>query len=308
MPAKKGKSTSFGTVYPSDVWFYIARYIPPEDLSRFALICKDAYRVMLSVQYWKELCKRYFTLTFSNKATDYILLIRYKGDETTLPRELQSPCDSRRGLRARAIRLMFLRCPALIKSIKPPVAARYEPYTLHGMRLLLAWHEVRYARYTCVYYTIFIFPCSFQYFFYFVQKEGSNWNFYFKWISRHINEHNHQRGELFENPEAGCRVLKATCNEFICFPYPQYCYLSSIHLGLTSDMRHQKLSLGFNDYTTTHCTARMKQTLGRGSVVQNRIDLEPIAKCILMDWWHPEYPYPREHSRPSVLPCPTEEW
>jgi hypothetical protein len=27
-----------------------------------------------------------------------------------------------------------------------------------------------------------------------------------------------------------------------------------------------------------------------------------------MDWWHPEYPYPRENPRPSILPCPNEEW
>ena len=142
----------------------------------------------------------------------------------------------------------------------------------------------------------------------FLQKEGNSWNFYFKWINRNADERNNRKGELFENTEADCRVLKATCSEFVCFPYPQYNYLSTIHLGLTSDMRHQKLSLGFSDYTTTHCVAKMKQNLGRGSVVQNRIDMEPVSRCILMDWWHPEYPYPRENPRPSLMPCPDEEW
>ena len=68
--------------------------------------------------------------------------IRFQGDESSLPKDLQNVCDSRRGLRARAIRILYLRCSSLIKYIKPPVAARYEPYTLQGMKLLLAWHEV----------------------------------------------------------------------------------------------------------------------------------------------------------------------
>lgn len=50
----------YGALYPSDLWFLIARYIPPEDLARFALICKDAYRVVLSAHFWMQLCKRYF--------------------------------------------------------------------------------------------------------------------------------------------------------------------------------------------------------------------------------------------------------
>lgn len=74
--------------------------------------------------------------------SDVFIPIRFKGDEASLPKDLQNICDSRRGLRARGIRLLYLRCPSLIKYIKPPVAARYEPYTLQGMRLVLSWHEV----------------------------------------------------------------------------------------------------------------------------------------------------------------------
>lgn len=84
---------------------------------------------------------------------------RYQGDETSLPRELRNVSDSRRGLRARAIRLLYLRCPSLMKRIKPPVAPRYEPYTLQGMRLLLAWHEVN----TLVQFYQFCSKTSFSY-------------------------------------------------------------------------------------------------------------------------------------------------
>ena len=50
--------TLSGKTYPPDIWFLLAPYIPPEDLLKFALICKDAYKVLLSTQFWKQLCKR----------------------------------------------------------------------------------------------------------------------------------------------------------------------------------------------------------------------------------------------------------
>ena len=56
---KKAVKEEGGIKYPADIWFLIAKYIPPEGLCKFALICRDAYRVLLSVQFWKELNKRY---------------------------------------------------------------------------------------------------------------------------------------------------------------------------------------------------------------------------------------------------------
>ena len=46
-----------GIVYPPDVWYLIAQYVPVEDLCRFALICKDSSRVLQSVLFWKKLYK-----------------------------------------------------------------------------------------------------------------------------------------------------------------------------------------------------------------------------------------------------------
>lgn len=54
----KEETVSSGVVYPQDVWFLVAKYIPPEDLGRFALICKDASRVLYSVRFWKQLFHR----------------------------------------------------------------------------------------------------------------------------------------------------------------------------------------------------------------------------------------------------------
>jgi len=52
------KKCSTGIRYPPDIWFLIAKYIPPECLCTFSLICKDAYKVCLSVHFWKDLLKQ----------------------------------------------------------------------------------------------------------------------------------------------------------------------------------------------------------------------------------------------------------
>jgi hypothetical protein len=47
-----------GLIYPIDIWFLIAHYIPVEKLCTFALICKGTYKVTRSVHLWKGLYRR----------------------------------------------------------------------------------------------------------------------------------------------------------------------------------------------------------------------------------------------------------
>lgn len=112
--------------------------------------------------------------------------------------------------------------------------------------------------------------------------------------------------DLFANEEDQYRVLKATCTELNVYPYPQHSYLCHVHLGLSSDMRKQKLTLGFSDYVTTRCSS--KRTLGRGYIL-NMVELEPVADCTIMDWWHPKYPRPSFRIiPPSGINCVHDEW
>ncbi len=71
------------------------------------------------------------------------------------------------------------------------------------------------------------------------------WNYYFKFLAQN-GTGDHQESGLFFNPESDYRILKATCTELVCFPYPQYQYLLLINLGLSSDMRRHKLTLGIH--------------------------------------------------------------
>lgn len=260
-----------GRTYPSDLWFLIVRYISVEDLVNFALLCRGAYEATQSTELWRRLYKRFYV------------------DVASLPVDLQVYCVDRPGLQARAVRLLHLRCPAMIQRRRQPdVSARYEPRSLHGSRLVLAWHE----------------------------KEGDQWSCYFKFAAAGGADEERPTGaepELTHNPQRGFRVLKTTSDQRLCFPYPSYAYVSVIQLGLASDLRRQKLTLGFGDYATTRCAAKMKQSLGRSAHVKHQIELEPLSKCLVLCWWHPEYPHPRPArsaaaSAAAGLDCSSDVW
>ncbi|UJR10562.1 hypothetical protein I4U23_014762 [Adineta vaga] len=48
-----------GTTYPLDFWYLIASHIAPEDVGRFALICRATNQVVNSVPFWIFLFRRY---------------------------------------------------------------------------------------------------------------------------------------------------------------------------------------------------------------------------------------------------------
>ncbi|XP_043206451.1 transmembrane protein 183-like [Amphibalanus amphitrite] len=44
-----------GRRYPPELWYLIGRHVAPEDVARFAAICRDAYRSTLTRQFWVRL-------------------------------------------------------------------------------------------------------------------------------------------------------------------------------------------------------------------------------------------------------------
>ena len=81
-----------------------------------------------------------YLIRFLLCSCDFFFRFRYQ--DSSLPIDLLTDNDHRRGLRARVVRVLFHLNPVLIQKIKPPVAPQYEPYTLQGMQLLFNWHEV----------------------------------------------------------------------------------------------------------------------------------------------------------------------
>lgn len=50
--------SSDGYEYPVDIWEVLASYIRPEDVCRFALICRNAWTVTCTAAFWTRLYRR----------------------------------------------------------------------------------------------------------------------------------------------------------------------------------------------------------------------------------------------------------
>jgi hypothetical protein len=53
MKKLQDNACTYGVVYPVDVWFQLARFIYPESVTTFALLCRGTNAVVHTVQFWK---------------------------------------------------------------------------------------------------------------------------------------------------------------------------------------------------------------------------------------------------------------
>ena len=77
-PTKRQKKLSVsegGVTYPIDLWFQLSRYIHPESVRSFALICRGTRSVIHSVQFWKTTYLRYFYLIIWNFMPKFLFII-----------------------------------------------------------------------------------------------------------------------------------------------------------------------------------------------------------------------------------------
>lgn len=49
---------SDGNDYPYDFWYLISMYIAPEDIGRFASICRQTYHIVNSISFWISIYHR----------------------------------------------------------------------------------------------------------------------------------------------------------------------------------------------------------------------------------------------------------
>lgn len=92
------------STYPNDVWYLISEFIQPEDVLRFALICKQTYAITTTMKFWRTLYKRHYN------------------DRIELPVRLKPDCMARPGgIRACSIRsLYFTYAPFVQRLLKQP--------------------------------------------------------------------------------------------------------------------------------------------------------------------------------------------
>lgn len=86
--------------YPIDLWYSVSSHIKPEDVLRFALICKQTYAITTTLKFWRAMYKRH-----------------YNG-QVELPVRLQPDCMARPGgIRACSIRSMYFTYPPFVQRL-----------------------------------------------------------------------------------------------------------------------------------------------------------------------------------------------
>ncbi|KAJ8258288.1 hypothetical protein COCON_G00173000 [Conger conger] len=250
---KENGDCSDGGEYPVDIWLMLASYIRPEDICRFALICKNAWTVTCTAAFWTRLYRRYYYL------------------DAALPFRLQPDSMGRmRCLRACVIRALFhLYEPFSARVARSPLFPDSTPTTLLNSKCLLFWvNKIVGSR-----------PSS------------PMWEFNFKFLkqparcksrSSRALELPSRYSEVHTNPDTDCCLLQVTTLNFIFTSVVMGMTLSRFTVSVSGDMRHQRVGLVFQDSPVLRGRRR-----GEGGV---QVGLDPVHSLRLIDWWHPHYP------------------
>ncbi|KAM6980028.1 transmembrane protein 183A [Aplochiton taeniatus] len=252
---KASSESSSGLEYPVDIWLVLSSYIRPEDVCRFALICRNAWTVTCTAAFWFRLYKRH-----------------YRRD-ADLPFRLQPDCMSwTRCLRARVIRSLFhLYEPYSSRvSLSPALPESTPTSLLNSKCLLFCFHKVAGTR------------------------PEPMWEFNFKFLKQQVHCKNgsgpalrtpRQYEDVHANPDSDCYMLQVTTLNFI-FTAQEVMgmTLTQFTINVSTDMRHHRVRLLFQD---------SPQQRGRrrgGEQGATQVVLDPVHSVKLLDWWHPQYP------------------
>ncbi|XP_060897990.1 transmembrane protein 183A [Labrus mixtus] len=250
---KESSESSDGQDYPVDIWLVLSSYIRPEDVCRFALICRNAWIVTCTAAFWTRLYRRHYRI------------------DTDLPYRLQPDSIGRmQCLRARVIRSLFhLYEPFDLRVSKIPALPESTPTALLNSKCLLFW--VRKVIGT---------------------RPDALWEFNFKFLKQPVHSKNgcakslqmpRQYIDVHSNPDSDCYILQVTTLNFIFTPVVMGMTLTLFTINISTDMRHHRVRLVFQD-------SPLQRGKKRGDQGGTQVVLDPVQSVRLMDWWHPQYP------------------
>ncbi|XP_037830971.1 transmembrane protein 183A isoform X2 [Kryptolebias marmoratus] len=249
---KENSECSDGENYPVDIWLVLSSYIRPEDVCRFALICRNAWTVTCTAAFWTRLYRRHYRI------------------DVELPFRLQPVCiDRMRCLRACVIRSLFhLYEPFSLRVSKIPALPESTPSTLLNSKCLLFWVKKLSG----------------------TRPEGL-WEFNFKFLKQGHSKNGcakslclpKQYEDVHLNPDSDCYLLQVTTLNYIFTPVVMGMTLTLFTINVSTDMRHHRVRLVLQD-------SPLQRGKRRGDQGGTQVVLDPVHSVKLMDWWHPQYP------------------
>jgi len=264
-------STIDSTNYPPDLWYLISDYIRPEDVGRFASICRYAYNVTRSSGFWRQLYRRFY----DPKACNNI-------PEQFRPLALKRPY----GLRTRVIKALYCCYGRFTERTRCTNGVSLSAVAVgklcRGICESTWWEQQQDA-----------------------VSGKTVWRFYFKFRGRQSSRalpskfdrvrnarHHFSTGstsldyldDIWANLEDDCCILKVTCHQYTQIPTILGWRLSELNLSLCSDMRSHRLRLTFGEATASKA-ATTKISAAREIAV-----LDSVQTVAMFDWYHPNYP------------------
>lgn len=218
---RKGKniikyvSYTGGKDYPMDIWFLISEYIRPEDVGRFASICKTSFAVTNTAKFWFSLYKRYYH------------------NVPNLPERLQPECMLRRyGIKSSVVRALYYTYIPFVERLRSTMPFEKHPDCLNKQLCVLMWFHKK--------------NDWWSYCFKMKEKNGIP-------LPRNSDSNKPDLIEMLEdvsaNSEENCRILEVVCKEFTAVPTVQGLSLNSAIMNLSMTLRH-KLQMVFNSGVT----------------------------------------------------------
>ncbi|XP_059806599.1 transmembrane protein 183A isoform X2 [Hypanus sabinus] len=243
-----------GEEYPIDIWLFLSSYIRPEDIVKFALICKSAWAVTCTAAFWTRLYKRYYC------------------PDVYLPERLQREVIGRfSSLRASVIRSLYLMYePFRSRLLEKPAIPESTPTTLQNCSCLLYWCKKGSGN-----------------------RSDQRWEFNYKFKKQSPKLKNgcqnglqfpRQYEQVHKNPDQDCYLLQITTLNFIFTPVVMGMTLALFTINVSTDMRHHRVRMLFQDSPLPQ-GKKPKKDQGL------QVILDPVHSVRLLDWWHPQYPF-----------------
>lgn len=207
------RCTATGKEYPLDVWFLISEYIQPEDVSRFAAICKASYSVVCTAKFWVNIYRRFYKF------------------EPNLPEHLKPDCLFRLyGLKTTVVRALHFTYTPFVNRLKTITTFEQHPDVLCKRQCTLMWHEKH----------------KNQWLYYFkLKKKDNNPRSSRDAYDEESDDLLDILDDICANPDENCRILQVVSNQFIPVPPIVGQTLHEAALTLAHGLKNHKLHLKF---------------------------------------------------------------
>jgi hypothetical protein len=248
---KRKKSFSGEFVYPLDLWYILSKFIRPEEILRFSLICKGAFEAVSLFAFWLRMYKIYVA------------------EPERLPENLRpNRIDCRPGFRARVVRALF-----------------HQYCGLKSRLLTIVGNS------SCIDALFFYYCSSMWFRQTKTKKDTKIWMFYFKLSQKPNGLDTKPRrfskkwfntvDFVRDNPDEGFTVLAASCLNFISFRPVLGMVLTEALVGVSQSMKHCRVKLTFHSHRKDK---RYRPESGY------QVILDPVQDIRVLNWWHPLYP------------------